>query len=192
MRYEAPLHTGGYLRLGEDFIEVDFAVPAGQTVTVRWNEANKDHFKPKPIHDVLSRKWWNFSDIMHTMQQDKLQEWSRTTGYGTWFITKDKADNVERMVFKAQKRVKSWWDRIYHTRFDFPLVIAADGKTSLDYHMTWEHFDLTLRKSPTSSVRYLGWMCPWCGVWMSSGRIQEMKFRCEFCCIASRTEGQHV
>jgi len=90
--------------------------------------------------------------------------------------------------FLPYKRTKDWWEREYRTRFRFPMEQGPLGITLLDDHHAWEHYNLRVLLSDSTTRAYLGFMCPMCGVWASSVTVQTMKARCEFCNVKSRLQ----
>jgi hypothetical protein len=154
-----------------------------------WRPLDREQGKPHPTTDVFARSWWSLRGMMHLLKapDSLVMEVTKESAYGRWIIGIEKDTRKEYLQFRGHKRVKAWWERLYRQQFKFPLEIGDDAKTELDYHMAWEHYDIHLQKSDKSSIMFLGFMCPWCGVWLSSTRVQEMKNRCEFCCVINRT-----
>jgi len=173
---------------GRDYIKVMFPVPNDALMLcASWKPVEMESAKPSPTSDIFTKVWWNLSGILHTIQKDALiSHVVKESAYGRWSIGINKDTNDVEMKFRGHKRVKSWWDRIYRMKFDFPLKLEDDGKTELDDHLAWEHYDIQLQKTDKSTHSFLGFMCPWCGVWLSSTRVQEMKYRCEFCAVHNR------
>jgi hypothetical protein len=145
--------------------------------------------RPFPLSDNFSPTWWHSEGTLQALQGAVLGI-TKETGYGRWIITRRAPGDPPTWEFRPLKRVKQWWDRIYRTKFTFPREIAADGKTDLDEHLCWEHYDIQLQKQDNSTTMLLGFMCPWCGVWISSRRLQELGFRCDFCAVRSRGGAQ--
>lgn len=181
-----------YLQAEKDYIKVMFAAPTDALMLcASWKPTETGNTKPSPTSDIFGKVWWNLNGILHALTAPKdplITSVIKESAYGRWEIGIDKDKQFE-MQFRGHKRVKDWWDRLYRTRFKFPLTInKEDEKTELCDHLAWEHYDIHLQKIDKSTHSFLGFMCPWCGVWMSSTRVQEMKYRCEFCCIRSRTQ----
>lgn len=179
-----------HLVAGRDYIKVMFQAPNDALMlAASWKPAETGTQKPSPTSDIFTKVWWNLSGILHTIQKDNLiTHVVKETAYGRWSIGINKDTRDIEMSFRGHKRVKSWWDRLYRMKFELPLQIDDEGKTEVDDHLAWEHYDIQLQKLDKSTHSFLGFMCPWCGVWLSSTRVQEMKYRCEFCAVHSRTQ----
>ena len=175
---------------GRDYIKVMFPVPNDALMLcASWKPVDTELTKPSPTSDIFTKVWWSLEGIIKTIKQDTLiTHCTKQTAYGRWTIGYDRAKHEVELNFKGHKRVKSWWDRLYRMKFEFPLTLDDMGGSELDDHLAWEHYDIMLQKSDKSTHSFLGFMCPWCGVWLSSTNVQAMKYRCEFCCVRSRTQ----
>ena len=153
-----------------------------------WERPEKEDYKPFPLTDSFSRMWWNLQPLQETVcGPGPVLQLVKDTPYGRWVLKRNEKDHTKMdMEFLGHKRVKAWWDRLYRSRFFFPLELDSAGRTELDEHMPWEHYDIELLATDKASRRYLGFMCPWCGVWMSSTKVAKLNNRCEFCCVRSR------
>jgi hypothetical protein len=158
---------------------------------VQWNVMEVLASKPLPMHEYFSRTW-------HSLMRDDAEARSRSTdlvkftGYGRWIWECSPEASFSPRTFKPYKRTREWWAKAYRTNFKFPLARDIAGETELDDQCAWEHYDLNTQLLDGTSRRFLGFMCPFCGVWTSSVALQIGKERCEYCNVKSRIYPQRT
>ena len=181
---------GGVRRIlnGHNRIEVD--LPTGDGVKrfyVSWAPMEAVATKPEPMHEHFTNRWWNLVRDSAEMSEGVNLGREKFSGYGRWRWELSDKGTVIR-TFIPYKRTKDYWFRVYKTKFDLPLEINDKGE--LDEHFVWEHYDINLRRGDNTTQRFLGFMCPVCGVWCPSAKVQTDHGRCEFCNIKHRLQAK--
>lgn len=180
----------GITRITPGRIDLVLVPPDGvRQMQISWNPMEVVTGKPDPMSTHFNRVWWTLgskhADFILAQKEDTefftgYGRWvyQKTTDYGTW------PDGVQRS-WRPYKRTKDWMARQYRTKWQLPFV-QVKGETDLDDQFAWEHYDVQTVLLSNESRRYLGFMCPVCGVWTSSPQVQLAKERCAFCGIRHR------
>jgi predicted glutamine amidotransferase len=158
-------------------------LPNQRAFTIEWGRIDPVAAKPPPMYQHFSRSWMSLGSDNASGTLTGLDH-TVFTGYGRWVWST--TGKVTSRAFHAYKRTKSWWFSAFKTKFDLPLSSRDDGSTEQDGVLAWEHYDLNVQLLDNSTRRFLGFMCPLCGIWTSSVTTQHNKARCEYCNVRHR------
>jgi hypothetical protein len=152
-------------------------------LTLEWKPLEERNKKPQPMYQYFTRSWCS---VLYDLEEYGKTKTGHTlfTGYGRWVLTP--LDSGVQRSFLPYKRTKVWWSKAYKTAFALPLVRDTNGLTTHDDILSWEHYDIDVQLLDNSTRRFLGFMCPVCGVWLSSVSVQQSRGRCEYCNIHHR------
>jgi len=107
------------------------------------------------------------------------------TPYGSWSFYRS-SDNKTSKTFRPRRSVRKWWSR----QFSQSIFLPWSGP-KLDNSLPFEAYNVKVAANSGAEVHVPGYMCPWCGI-MNRAAIWDkyLKWRCEFCGIASRMPAQ--
>lgn len=153
-----------------------------RTHNITWVPMEAFPNKPLPIGGHFVTRWWDLDRQLTDFLTSGTPVLETFSGYGRWVFEKE--GNKTSLEFKPYKRLKDFWEKAYRTKFKLPAT--PETAATLDKQFAWEHFDVNMELTNKEIRRFLGFMCPVCGVWMPVPKIQIQKERCSFCRIENR------
>lgn len=152
---------------------------------VKWSVNTSHRGKPLPKNDVFSNIWHNFNRISKAILANKaVMAQTVETGYGRWELVRNKLEGLDT-EFKPYRRTKRWWKKRW-PEMDIILPLPSLSR-DLDGWLTWENYHIGITTGTTR--RYLlGFLCPWCGVWLCATDVNSEGGRCQFCLVQSSFE----
>lgn len=145
--------------------------------------------KPPPVFDV-NHLTWTYCDLIAVVKRfvatPSLVSENVVTPYGTWRIYSENG-GIYR-TFHPVKRVKKFFARTFGNGHLLPVTSAMAA--IYDDKMALERLDIQDKDENENTVQTFGYACPWCMVWHRLDLWKASRFRCRFCGIAVRVQGQ--